>query len=280
MNKSVHERLNKIKLDEINKSIEDTNHNEKKRTNLRFIKSRVYFFFLNPTGLKGFIYHLFIFTIIFGSILIGSLSTIKKLDNWSFKTLWYYEIIITLYFCFEIILRCWSSSYNLKYSGVRGLIKLITQSFILVEIFLIIISFFSFSLYYFLNEKNYTNIYSVLRFVQIARYLYADKNVQTWSMLYDVCLKHRNELVTTFFIGVFILLLSAYLVLLFEKPYSESNDDNQFHSYSDALYWAIITMTTIGFGKNIYLESHFIRFRDFLFILLSKKSKIQKNLLS
>jgi hypothetical protein len=32
-------------------------------------------------------------------------------------------------------------------------------------------------------------------------------------------------------------------------------------------------MTTIGFGKNIYLESN----SDFLFILLSKKSKIQKN---
>lgn len=40
--------------------------------------------------------------------------------------------------------------------------------------------------------------------------------------------------------------------MLVEKPYSDENDDNHFHSYADAIYWSIITMTTIGYGKFLF----------------------------
>lgn len=252
MNKSVHDKLNELKQEEINKKhlsckdVKTTTHNNKSN----IIKSKIYFFFLHPTGFKGILYRLISFTIIMGSITIGSMTTIKTLDNISFKTLFWYELFATLFFSIELSLRCWSSSYINKINSFNGAVKLIAKPFILIEIFVILLTSVLLCIYS-LNEKHYSNIHSTLRIIQIIRYLYADRNAQTWTMLLKVVLKHKSELLTTFYIAIFILLLSAYLVLLFEKPYSEANDDNHFLTYSDALYWAIITMTTIGFGKII-----------------------------
>jgi hypothetical protein len=44
-------------------------------------------------------------------------------------------------------------------------------------------------------------------------------------------------------------MFSSYMILIFEKPYSDEADDNHFQSYADAIYWSIITMTTIGYGN-------------------------------
>ena len=95
-----------------------------------------------------------------------------------------------------------------------------------------------------------SNAMSALHFFQIIRFLYIDRHAQTWILLMKVVQKHRFELLSSVYIGVIILLFSSYFILLVEKPYSEQQNDNHFHSYADALYWSIITMATIGYGNK------------------------------
>jgi voltage-gated potassium channel len=252
LNKSVHECLNELQLEEIKKSSQNNAQSARHLSALKLFKSKVFFFFLHPIGLKGFIHQLLTLTIIIGSITLGSIVTIKSSHNWSFRTLFWYELIATVYFGIELAFRLWSCSHNIKYSGLIGKFKFIINSFVLVELLVMIASFITL---FFINEQNtYSNIHSILRLIQILRFLYADRNALTWKMLLKVTLKHKSELLTTFYIATFILLLSSYLILLFEKPYSDENDDNAFHSFSDAVYWAIITMTTIGFGKTLEIK--------------------------
>lgn len=56
-------------------------------------------------------------------------------------------------------------------------------------------------------------------------------------------LSTKQELITTLYIGFLGLIFSSYFVYLAEK---DSAPDSKFHSYADALWWGVITVTTIG----------------------------------
>ena len=169
----------------------------------------------------------------------------------SFKALFWYEIFANLYFSTELALRCWSCTHITKYSGLNGIRRFLSRPLIIIEMFVILAS--SFLLYFnssFKEDKD--GIFkplALLKFIQIFRFFYVDRKGQTWKLLLKVVLKHRFELLTSAYIGIIILFFSSYLILLVEQPYSEKNNDNHFHSYSDAVYWSIITMATIGYGK-------------------------------
>lgn len=57
-----------------------------------------------------------------------------------------------------------------------------------------------------------------------------------------------QELITTLYIGFLGLIFSSYFVYLAEKD-AEGQDD--FNSYADALWWGVITVTTIGYGDVV-----------------------------
>ncbi len=271
---SVHERLNQLKVEAIRKR---RLNNERKESLLKekklqqrkkvitfnlkdlckqidSIQLRLYYFLQRPVGIKGSIYRLFTFTIILGSIIMGACTTIKSLSAWSFRAFFWYEVFANVYFFIELALRCWSCIHNSKYSGENGRIRFLKKPLSLIEMTVILASAILLYFYYiFKPEKDELfSPLSLLKFIHIFRFFYVDRKGQTWTLLIDVASKHRLELLTSGYIAVIVLLFSSYLILLAEKPYSEKNNDNHFHSYADALYWSIITMATIGYGKFFF----------------------------
>ncbi|XP_045137998.1 potassium voltage-gated channel subfamily KQT member 1-like [Portunus trituberculatus] len=91
-----------------------------------------------------------------------------------------------------------------------------------------------------------------IRFLQILRMLHVDRQGGTWRLLGSVVFIHRQELITTLYIGFLGLIFSSYFVYLAEKKDEDDEDgDGDFSSYADALWWGVITVTTIGYGDTV-----------------------------
>ncbi len=199
-----------------------------------------------------------IFLFVFCRVLIvlHTLTTLDSLNSWSFKLFFYFEIFATSFFGVEFFVRVWSSAHRTTYNGILGRVKFMSKILHVLEFLMLMITstFLLYIGYYYDFYKN-GSIFSghamtLLRLIQIFRFLYIDRRAQTWKLLMKVVHKHRFELLTSVYIGIFILLFSSYFILIFEKEFPDNGTD--FHSYADAVYWSIITMTTIGYGENFY----------------------------
>nr|XP_027223789.1 potassium voltage-gated channel subfamily KQT member 5-like isoform X2 [Penaeus vannamei] len=85
-----------------------------------------------------------------------------------------------------------------------------------------------------------------LRFFQILRMVRMDRRGGTWKLLGSVVYAHRQELLTTVYIGFLGLIFSSFLVYLVEK---DINDN--FKTFPDALWWGVITLCTVGYGDAV-----------------------------
>ncbi|KMQ97970.1 potassium voltage-gated channel subfamily kqt member 1 [Lasius niger] len=90
-----------------------------------------------------------------------------------------------------------------------------------------------------------------IRFLQILRMLHVDRQGGTWRLLGSVVFIHRQELITTLYIGFLGLIFSSYFVYLAEKDAVGPDGKTDFSSYADALWWGVITVTTIGYGDTV-----------------------------
>ncbi|KAF8792567.1 Potassium voltage-gated channel subfamily KQT like protein [Argiope bruennichi] len=86
-----------------------------------------------------------------------------------------------------------------------------------------------------------------------------DRRGGTWKLLGSVVYAHRQELITTLYIGFLGLIFSSFLVFLAEK---ESNSEN-FSNFADALWWGVGILGS-GFALKVQQQQrqkHMIRRR-------------------
>ena len=73
-----------------------------------------------------------------------------------------------------------------------------------------------------------------------------DRRGGTWKLLGTVVYAHRQELITTLYIGFLVLIFSSFVVYMVEKDYNEN-----FASFAHALWWGVITLCTVGYGDSV-----------------------------
>ncbi|XP_077193591.1 potassium voltage-gated channel subfamily KQT member 4 isoform X5 [Paroedura picta] len=192
----------------------------------------------------AFIYHAFIFLLVFSCLVLSVFSTIPEHQKFANQCLFILEFVMIVVFGMEYIIRVWSAGCCCRYRGWQGRLRFARKPFCVIDFIVFIASLAV------IAAGTQGNIFATsalrsMRFLQILRMVRMDRRGGTWKLLGSVVYAHSKELITAWYIGFLVLIFASFLVYLAEK---DSNTD--FATYADSLWWGTITLTTIGYGDK------------------------------
>jgi voltage-gated potassium channel len=150
------------------------------------------------------------------------------------------ELLCTILFTIEIVLRLWSANDRASPFGPRRFPRLAYLLSLGGIVDLVAIVPFYFGDASFVVVRSF-RLLRVFRLAKLARYS------EALGLLAKAIRMRRRELTALGIVGVLTILISATLVFSAEHD----AQPNAFTSMLDALWWALSTLTTVGYG-DIY----------------------------
>ncbi|XP_026011959.1 potassium voltage-gated channel subfamily KQT member 4 isoform X1 [Astatotilapia calliptera] len=192
----------------------------------------------------AFIYHAFIFLLVFSCLVLSVFSTIPEHQKAANQGLFILEFVMIVVFGLEYFIRVWAAGCCCRYRGWKGRLKFARKPFCVIDFIVFVASLGV------IAAGTQGNIFATsalrsMRFLQILRMVRMDRRGGTWKLLGSVVYAHSKELITAWYIGFLVLIFASFLVYLAEK---DINSD--FNTYADSLWWGTITLTTIGYGDK------------------------------
>ncbi|XP_067142123.1 potassium voltage-gated channel subfamily KQT member 1-like isoform X3 [Centruroides vittatus] len=212
----------------------------------RKFQLRIYNFLERPRGWRTVFYHIMVFCMVFFCLVLSVFSTISEYEQISSDILLRMEILMVVWFTLEFFLRLWSAGCRSRYQGWIGRLRFLHSPFCIIDIIVIIASIIV------LAVGSSGQVFAAsalrgLRFFQILRMVRMDRRGGTWKLLGSVVYAHRQELITTLYIGFLGLIFSSFLVFLAEKD----AENSKYKNFADALWWGVITLCTVGYGDTV-----------------------------
>ncbi|XP_047239938.1 potassium voltage-gated channel subfamily KQT member 4 isoform X3 [Girardinichthys multiradiatus] len=192
----------------------------------------------------AFIYHAFIFLLVFSCLVLSVFSTIPEHQKMANQGLFILEFVMIVVFGLEYFIRIWAAGCCCRYRGWQGRLRFARKPFCVIDFIVFVASLAV------IAAGTQGNIFATsalrsMRFLQILRMVRMDRRGGTWKLLGSVVYAHSKELITAWYIGFLVLIFASFLVYLAEK---DINSD--FGTYADSLWWGTITLTTIGYGDK------------------------------
>lgn len=179
---------------------------------------------------SGKIFNIALFIVIIASIIFVMLESIESIDSKYHSFLDTAEWVITILFSFEYIARVITVKKPLKYIfSFFGIIDLLST----IPKYLSFIFIGSHSLV----ALRALRLLRVFRILKLARYIGESTNLTR-------AFRASRAKISVFILFVFILciILGTIMYLI------ESGQDSGFTSIPRSVYWAIVTLTTVGYG--------------------------------
>lgn len=152
----------------------------------------------------------------------------------------YFELFSVIVFTLEYVGRLWACTLSDDYQGViRGRLKAASEPMSIVD-FVAIAPFY---LQVFVPGLDLRFV-RALRLFRLFRVFKVGRYAESFVVLVSVIKSRREELVISTVIVLIMVTLAASAMWLCEH---EAQPDN-FRSVPQAMWWAIITVTTIGYG--------------------------------
>ncbi len=194
---------------------------------------------LDPSSrsdLLGRLLDLFLITLIAINVAAVILETVESIEIRFRLVFWVIEIISVAVFTVEYAVRVWACPANPEFSdGKYPRIAYMTSPLALIDLIAILPFYLGFVVD---MDLRFLRILRLLRILKLTRYSSA------MSMLLDVFREEANAFFAGFFILIVLLVLAASGAYLAEHEVQP----DKFGSIPAAMWWAMATLTTVGYG--------------------------------
>lgn len=197
---------------------------------IKNVKNRLYEIVFEADTPTGKYFDLFLFLAILISVFVVMLESIERIRENYAITLRTIEWGFTLLFTAEYIVRIWIVTYKTKYIfSFYGIIDLLA---ILPTYLGIILPGTSHSL----------AIIRSMRLLRVFRILKLPRYVNESQKLIRALISSKQK------IGVFFFFVIILVVILGTIMYLVEDKESGFTSIPQSIYWAVVTLTTVGYG--------------------------------
>lgn len=170
-------------------------------------------------------------------MIVASITPLMFIDDYPiFKVI---EIVTVIAFIIDYILRWSTANLQLK----RGLLSYILYPFTpmaIIDLLSILPGLNLISPEFKLLRL--TRLLKIFRLLKVFRY--SDKI----TMFLRVLKKERHVLLSVLMLALFYIFVTALIMFNAEPHINPETGAVTFHSFFDALYWATVTLTTVGYG--------------------------------
>ena len=174
-------------------------------------------------------FDLILLWLIFGSIIIAILDSVGELHLKYGKIFYILELAFTFLFTLEYILRVWLTSKTFKY---------VTSFYGIVDLMAILPVYLSF----FIANTQLLSVIRALRLLRVIRILKLGRYLSEADFLRQSLKASAAKIQIFLFSVLTIVLIMGTLMFVIEGP------ENGYTSIPVGMYWAIVTLTTVGFG--------------------------------
>jgi voltage-gated potassium channel len=152
-----------------------------------------------------------------------------------------FNIVILAIFAVEYVIRLWVAGEDARYSGIGGRLKYMVTPSALADL----VAFLPELLWLVFMQSQGEEALMLLRVLRLSRLIKIARFMPAFDILGAAIRRSGGQLFTTLAVALALVYLSAVL-LYFIEGVGEGREE--FGSIPRAIWWAIATLTTVGYG--------------------------------
>lgn len=196
----------------------------------------------HPAGTRGAIFETFIVVLIVANVLAAACETVPEIDARFGSYFNIFEVFSVIVFTIEYGLRLWTAPEDPRFrkaDPVTGRLRYAVQPLMIIDFLAIAPAYIG--LFIPLLDLRFLRVFRLLRLLKIARYSPA------LTTLWHVIVSERRAL-----FGTLILLLGVATIFAEIMYLTEGRvQPERFGTLPDAMWWAVTTLTTVGYGDAV-----------------------------